>query len=65
MANRDFKSLYWGVPLVKALPSPVVELPKLSGESTLYDAKDMFGNPLTTDLFGNVVDKKKSRKGRK
>jgi hypothetical protein len=56
---------YWDVPLVESLPSPVIELPKLgvSEGAGFYDAKDMFGNPLSTDLFGNVVGKK--RKGRK
>jgi hypothetical protein len=53
---------YWDVPLVESLPSPVIELPKLGGESALYDAKDMFGNPLSTDLFGNVVSGKKNKR---
>jgi hypothetical protein len=43
----------------------MIELPKLGGESALYDAKDLFGNPLSTDLFGNVVSKKKSKKGKR
>ena len=65
MANGyEIKSRYWDVPLVESLPSPVIELPKLGGESALYDAKDLFGNPLSTDLFGNVVSGK-SKKGKR
>jgi hypothetical protein len=60
--------LYWDVPLVESLPSPVIELPRVgvSEGAGLYDAKELFGNPLSTDLFGNVVSKgKKSKKGKR
>lgn len=42
-----------------------IELLKLGDESALYDAKDLFGVPLSTDLFGNVVTKgkKKGKRG--
>ena len=56
---------YWDVPLVESLPSPVIELPKLgvSEDAASYEVKDMFGQTVQTDLFGNVVNKgKKSRK---
>lgn len=58
---------YWDVPLVESLPSPVIELPKLgvSEEQARYGATDLFGNPLETDLFGNVVSGKSKKKGRK
>jgi len=63
---------YWDVPLVESLPQPVIELPVvISGEGHVvaegnveYGATDMFGNPLQTDLFGEVVTGKKKR-GRK
>jgi hypothetical protein len=54
-----------GMALSLCLANPMIELPKLGGESALYDAKDLFGNPLSTDLFGNVVSKKKSKKGKR
>jgi len=57
---------YWDVPLVESLPRPVIELPNLTpGEGRVvaegkveYGATDMFGNPLQTDLFGEVVKPK-------
>ncbi len=63
---------YWDVPLVESLPRPVIELPNLTpGEGRVmaegkvgYGAMDMFGNPLQTDLFGEVVTSTKKR-GRK
>jgi hypothetical protein len=59
---------YWDVALVESLPSPVIELPKIEmkvgEEQAYYGAKDMFGNSLATDMFGNVVSGKK-RKGRR
>jgi len=55
---------YWDVPLVESLPRPVIELPNLTpgpspeaGEGS-GGPTDMFGNPLQTDLFGEVVKPK-------
>ena len=46
------------------LKAPSLCLAKFDELSARYDAKDMFGNPLSTDLFGNVVDgKKKGKRG--
>jgi hypothetical protein len=64
---------YWDVPLVESLPRPVIELPNLTpGEGRVvaegkveYGATDMFGNPLQTDLFGEVVTATKKRGRRK
>ncbi len=64
---------YWDVPLVESLPRPVIELPNLTpGEGHVvaeggveYGATDMFGNPLQTDLFGEVVTSVKKRGKRK
>ena len=64
---------YWDVPLVDSLPKPVIELPNLTpspspeaGEGS-GGPTDMFGNPLQTDLFGEVVIlmKKGKKRGRK
>lgn len=64
MVNRDFKSLYWNVPLVEALSSPVIELPKLgvSEGTPSHEVKDMFGQTVQTDLFGNELVGRKSEK---
>jgi hypothetical protein len=61
---------YWDVPLVESLPSPVIELPKVDGvqvseRQASYGVKDLFGNPLETDLFGNVVTPSKRHRKRK
>jgi hypothetical protein len=64
---------YWDVPLVETLPKPVIELPTLTqdtGEGRVaeergkYAVKDLFGDTVPTNLFGEVVEKKKGR-GRK
>jgi len=64
---------YWDVPLVETLPKPVIELPALTqdtGEKSVaetrgaYEVKDLFGESVPTNLFGEVVEKKKGR-GRK
>ncbi len=56
---------YWDVPLVETLPKPVIELP-LGETVKSVEAKDLFGNPLQTNLFGEVVmnNPKKGRKSR-
>ncbi len=61
---------YGEVPLVESLPKPVIELPVItSGEGRVvaegkveYGTTDMFGNPLQTDLFGEVVTSKRGKK---
>lgn len=55
---------YWDVPLVEKLPIPVIELPRVavSEGAASYEVKDMFGQTVQTDLFGNVVTKGKKSK---
>jgi hypothetical protein len=62
---------YWDVPLVESLPRPVIELPNLTpgpspeaGEGS-GGPTDMFGNPLQTDLFGEVVTSTKGKRGKR
>lgn len=60
----DVKCLHWDAPLVESLPSPVIELPRVgvSEGAASYEVKDMFGQTVQTDLFGNVVMKGKKSK---
>jgi len=54
---------YWDIALNESLPEPVIELP-IPGAGVGGGPKDLFGNPLPTDLFGEIVRPKKGRKRR-
>lgn len=71
---------YWDVPLVETLPKPVIELPltprpspvanAAAGEGSVaesrgkYEAKNLFGESVPTNLFGEMVERKR-RRGKK
>lgn len=58
---------YWDVPLVETLPQPVIELPSLAEKEGKQDKgqKDLFGQPVPTNLFGEITQPKRSRRGKR
>ena len=51
---------YWDTPLNESLPEPVIELP-IPGEGEGEGPRDLFGNPLQANLFGEVEMPKSRR----